>query len=70
MNRKIVNIAGKRMRVREMLALLAEGTEVILVEGDKPLARVIPAPPGAHIPSTEPGKDDEDLMPDEYWLGL
>ena len=68
-NRKIVDITGKKMNVRDVLALLSEGEEAILVEGEKPLARVILAPPSAHVPSTDPEKDEE-MVPDEYWLGL
>lgn len=61
---------------QELLALVQEGTEVLLTAGDKPLARVTPieAPRGKRIAGLHQGSiwtsdDFDEPLPDEFWLG-
>ena len=59
----------------ELLALVREGTEIILAEGDKPLARLVPAEPkkkrilGLHAGMIQTSDDFDEPLPDEFWLG-
>jgi antitoxin (DNA-binding transcriptional repressor) of toxin-antitoxin stability system len=62
-------------RLHELLARVAEGTEVILTDRDQPFARIspIPSPAAPRIPDLHPGafqpSDDFDApLPDEFWL--
>jgi antitoxin (DNA-binding transcriptional repressor) of toxin-antitoxin stability system len=63
-------------RIHELLARVAEGTEVILTDRDQPFARIspIPSPAASRTPDLHPGafqpSDDFDApLPDEFWLG-
>jgi antitoxin (DNA-binding transcriptional repressor) of toxin-antitoxin stability system len=69
--------------VQELLALIQEGSEVILTKGTTPVARVTPidttenALPaekkerilGMHRGSIWVSNDFDDPLPDEFWLG-
>jgi antitoxin (DNA-binding transcriptional repressor) of toxin-antitoxin stability system len=39
---KIVDISGSQMSVQELLHLVDEGTEILLTDGNNPLARLVP----------------------------
>lgn len=56
-----------------LFALVREGTEVIIMDGSKPLARVSPVESGKRIPDLHPGTwisdDFDEPLPDEFWLG-
>jgi antitoxin (DNA-binding transcriptional repressor) of toxin-antitoxin stability system len=65
-------------KLREILMLLEEDTEILLTDGDKPLARIVrveeaTTPSGERIPDMHPGAwtsdDFNDPLPDEFWLG-
>jgi antitoxin (DNA-binding transcriptional repressor) of toxin-antitoxin stability system len=71
-----VEVKEAQDRLHELLARVAEGTEVILTEDDRPFARIspIPSPAATRIPDLHPGafqpSDDFDApLPDEFWLG-
>jgi len=59
--------------LQELLSLVREGTEVILMQGDIPLARLAPAGTKERIPDLHPGgwmSDDFNApLPDPFWLG-
>jgi len=59
--------------LQELLSLVREGTEVILMQGDIPLARLAPAGTKERIPDLHPGgwmSDDFNApLPDHFWLG-
>jgi antitoxin (DNA-binding transcriptional repressor) of toxin-antitoxin stability system len=65
----------EKTSLKELLALVREGSEVLLTEGDTPLATIVPVEkkPGKRIPDLHPGtwiSDDFDApLPDEFWLG-
>jgi antitoxin (DNA-binding transcriptional repressor) of toxin-antitoxin stability system len=42
---KTVDVREAQTRLTELLSLVAEGTEVILTQGDTPLARILPITP-------------------------
>ncbi len=70
---KTVEIQEAQTRLKELLELAREGTEIILVEGSIPLARLVPVESGQRIPDLHPGgwmsDDFTDPLPDEFWTG-
>jgi antitoxin (DNA-binding transcriptional repressor) of toxin-antitoxin stability system len=55
-----------------LLSLLSEGTQVILTEGDTPLARMVPMGkrvPGLHEGAVRMSEDFDEPLPDEFWTG-
>jgi antitoxin (DNA-binding transcriptional repressor) of toxin-antitoxin stability system len=63
-------------QLQELIALAKEGTEIFLVENDKPvvrLARVEEKPkgriPGLHAGSMRASDDFDEELPDSFWLG-
>jgi antitoxin (DNA-binding transcriptional repressor) of toxin-antitoxin stability system len=73
---KTIDIRDQETDLKTLLSQVQEGTEIILVEGDKTLARLVPmaAPPGKRVAGLHPGAirigdDFDDPLPDEFWLG-
>jgi antitoxin (DNA-binding transcriptional repressor) of toxin-antitoxin stability system len=78
MTTKTIDVSKTKVLWDELLALISQGTEVILTDGAKVLARVVPANGGVHVsqrvPDLFPGSiwtsDDFDApLPDEFWAG-
>ena len=82
MTTRTVEIEEAQGQLRELLSLVAEGNEVVLTDGDKPLARLVPVDgvngdgdaPKQRIAGLHEGaiwtSDDFDAeLPDEFWLG-
>ena len=72
---KTVDITEARSRLPELLGLVIAGTEVIIVSGEQPLARLSPLMPGQkRIAGLNEGaawvsEDFDDPLPDEFWTG-
>ena len=76
---KTLDVRDSRLSLKELLAQVREGTEIILIDGDRPVARLIPATeekvalkqrqPGLHPGSMVMSDDFDDPLPDEFWLG-
>jgi antitoxin (DNA-binding transcriptional repressor) of toxin-antitoxin stability system len=52
-----------------LLSLVAEGTEVVLTEGDTPIARLVPVGKrvaGLHAGVTWMSEDSDESLPDEF----
>jgi antitoxin (DNA-binding transcriptional repressor) of toxin-antitoxin stability system len=71
-----VDVEDAKDRLPELLSLALEGNEVIISEGDKPLARLVPIPSpgrkrvmGLHRGAAWMSEDFDDPLPDEFWLG-
>lgn len=71
---KTVDIQKDRLQFADVLGWIRAGDEVVIVEGDKPLARLIPiAPPrSARVPGLNSGAiwvsdDFDDPLPDDFW---
>jgi antitoxin (DNA-binding transcriptional repressor) of toxin-antitoxin stability system len=71
-----IEIKEAQDRLHELLARVAEGSEIILTDGDRPFARISPilSPTAPRISDLHPGafqpSDDFDSpLPDEFWLG-
>jgi antitoxin (DNA-binding transcriptional repressor) of toxin-antitoxin stability system len=72
---KMVEIRQASPPLAELVSLALAGTEVILVEGDKPLARLVPVPSnrsriaGLHAGSMQASDDFDSPLPDTFWTG-
>ena len=71
-----VEVKEAQDRLHELLARVAEGTEIILTDRDQPFARISPisSPAAPRTPDLHPGafqpSDDFDApLPDGFWLG-
>ncbi|WP_119065428.1 type II toxin-antitoxin system Phd/YefM family antitoxin [Aggregatilinea lenta] len=73
MGAKSIEVQEAEANLKELLDLVREGTEIVLMDGDKPLARLAPASVGKRIPGLHPGgwisEDFDAPLPDEFWLG-
>jgi antitoxin (DNA-binding transcriptional repressor) of toxin-antitoxin stability system len=55
-----------------LLSLVAQGTEVVLTEGDTPIARLVPVGKrvaGLHAGAISTTEDFDEPLPDEFWTG-
>jgi antitoxin (DNA-binding transcriptional repressor) of toxin-antitoxin stability system len=73
---KIIDVGETQLHLTELLSLVVAGTEVILTEGSKPLARVVPtataAMPrvaGLHAGAIWTSEDFDAPLPDDFWVG-
>jgi antitoxin (DNA-binding transcriptional repressor) of toxin-antitoxin stability system len=73
---KTVDVEEAKTRLPELLSLALEGNEVIISEGDKPVARLVPIPStgrkrvmGLHRGVAWMSEDFDEPLPDEFWLG-
>lgn len=73
---KTVDVEDAKDRLPELLSLALEGNEVIISEGDRPVARLVPIRPpgrkrvmGLHRGAARMSEDFDDPLPDEFWLG-
>jgi antitoxin (DNA-binding transcriptional repressor) of toxin-antitoxin stability system len=76
MTLKTISVHDLSNHLQELLSLLKEGDEVMLVEGNKPLARLVPVETALRerVPDLHPGNfkvsdDFDEELPDEFWLG-
>ncbi len=73
MNTKTIALEDVQASLDTLFALVREGSEVIIMDGDKPLARVSPVELGKRVPDLHPGAwisdDFDEPLPDEFWLG-
>jgi len=73
---KTIDIHEDKPQLNELLPLVTAGTEIILTEGDTPVARLVPfsAAPGTRVPGLHAGaiwksQDFDAPLPDEFWIG-
>ena len=73
---KMIEVHEAQMRWEELLSLLFEGTEIILAQNNKPLARLIPvASPtmpriaGLHAGAVWMSEDFCEPLPEAFWTG-
>lgn len=63
--------------LKKLLSLVVKGTEVILTQGNTPIARLVPITaspatpriPGLHLDAVWMSEDFDEPLPDEFWLG-
>jgi antitoxin (DNA-binding transcriptional repressor) of toxin-antitoxin stability system len=73
---KSIELHNNTTPLRDLLAQIKQGAEILLVDEGVPVARVLPvrAPgspriAGLHEGSTWVSDDFDDPLPDEFWLG-
>jgi len=73
---KTVDVEEAKERLPELVSLALEGNEVIISEGDKPVARLVPIPSavrkrvlGLNRGVAWMSEDFDDPLPDEFWPG-
>ncbi len=73
---KTVDVRDAQAQLPELLTLALEGNEVIISEGDKPLARLVPltVPKQKRVAGLNRGAiwtsdDFDEPLPDEFWTG-
>ena len=71
---KTIEIHYAQADLKKLLSLVAEGAEIVLTDGAKPLARLVPVPPcaaqriaGLHSGAFWTSEDFDDPLPDAFW---
>ena len=73
---KTVDVGEAKISVKELLSLVVEGTEIVLMEGSTPVARLVPisSPTTSRIAGLHSGAiwtsdDFNEPLPEEFWTG-
>lgn len=73
---KTVDVKEAKERLPELVSLALEGNEVIISEGDKPVAHLAPIPStgrkrvmGLHRGVAWMSEDFDEPLPEEFWAG-
>jgi prevent-host-death family protein len=76
MQTKTVDVHEAQTHLAELLSLVTAGTEIILTEGNTPLARIVPMPSisrprvaGLHPNAIWTREDFNEPLPEEFWTG-
>jgi antitoxin (DNA-binding transcriptional repressor) of toxin-antitoxin stability system len=69
---KTIDVKKRLPDLKGLLSLVADGTEVVLAEGNTPIARLVPITnrvAGLHAGAIWTSEDFDEPLPDEYWTG-
>jgi antitoxin (DNA-binding transcriptional repressor) of toxin-antitoxin stability system len=78
MQTRKIDLTTTSISLQELLSIVREGREILLVEGDEPLARLTPAEHGgqarvlglhANLGPAWTSDDFNAALPAEFWLG-
>jgi antitoxin (DNA-binding transcriptional repressor) of toxin-antitoxin stability system len=76
MTTKSIEIQEAQQHLAELVAQVATGTEIILLDGQTPRARLVPITPyavqrvpGLHVGSMTMSPDFDQPLPDDFWIG-
>ena len=72
MLRKNIDVKKEPPNLEGLLSLVAQGTEVVLTEGDIPIARLVPVGKrvaGLHVGAIRMSENFDEPLPDEFWTG-
>jgi antitoxin (DNA-binding transcriptional repressor) of toxin-antitoxin stability system len=73
MGTKSVAIQDVQSQLSELFSLVAEGTEIVILEGEKPFARILPARSkriaGLHKGCIQMSPDFDEPLSDRFWAG-
>lgn len=76
MTARTVDVQEVQTHLRELLSLVGSGTEIVLIEGNTPVARLVPPEPpsvtrvaGLHQGAIWASEDFDDPLPDAFWTG-
>lgn len=68
---KIVDVHQAQKDLKELLSLVATGTEIVFTEGGTPIARLISAGSrvaGLHTGAIWTSPDFDEPLPEEFWV--
>ncbi len=68
----IVDVHKEKKSIKELLSLLENGSEIILAEGDAPIARLVAIGrrvPGLHEGAMWASPDFDEPLPEDLWTG-
>jgi antitoxin (DNA-binding transcriptional repressor) of toxin-antitoxin stability system len=69
---RTIDVRKEPPDLQVLLSLVAQGTEVVLTEGDTPIARLVPVGQrvaGLHAGAIRTSEDFDEPLPDEFWTG-
>jgi len=69
---KTVDVRKTKTNLKELLSLAVTGTEIIFVEGNTPIARLVSIGrrvAGLHSGSIWTSKDFDEPLPEAFWVG-
>ncbi len=74
---KTIEVKQTQTYLKELLSLVHKGSEIILTQGNTPIARLVPIVPssatprvaGLHQDAIWMSDDFDEPLPDEFWLG-
>ena len=74
---KTVEVQQSQTYLQELLLLVSSGSEIILTQGDTPVARLVPittstATPriaGLHLNAIQMSDDFDEPLSEDFWLG-
>jgi antitoxin (DNA-binding transcriptional repressor) of toxin-antitoxin stability system len=69
---RTIDVRKEPPDLKGLLSLVADGTEVVLTEGDTPIARLVPVGKrvtGLHAGAIWTSEDFDEPLPDEFWTG-
>jgi antitoxin (DNA-binding transcriptional repressor) of toxin-antitoxin stability system len=76
MQMKTIDIHEAQLHLVELWSLVTSGTEIILMEGSTPLARIVPMAdaPMPRVTGLHPGaiwtsEDFDEPLPEDFWTG-
>lgn len=72
MSTQTIDVTKAPTDLKRLLSLVAKGTEVILTEGNTPVARLVPIGKrvaGLHPGAIWTGDDFDEPLPEEFWMG-
>jgi antitoxin (DNA-binding transcriptional repressor) of toxin-antitoxin stability system len=69
---RTIDVKKRLPDLKGLLSLVADGTEVVLTEGNTPIARLVPITKrvaGLHAGAIWTSEDFDEPLPEEYWTG-
>ena len=73
---KTIDVQEAQAELKDLLAVVRGGTEIVLTEGTTPLARIVPiAPPSTprvaelHTGAIWTSDDFDEPLPEDFWTG-
>lgn len=77
MSTKMVNVQEAQQQLAELVSLVQQGNDIIIAEGNTPLARLVAIAPqgkprvaGLNQGAMRMHSDFNDPLPDEFWTGV
>ncbi len=72
MSTQTIDVKKTQTDLKGLLSIVAEGTKVVLTEGDTPIARLVPIGKrvaGLHSGAIWTAEDFDEPLPEDFWMG-